>query len=191
MSAPARRIERTPPPRHRAPQRARSTAAPTRRSTPAKPTPAKPTPAKRLAPARGLARPRRVKRHHLGFAVLASVIVGAMLFAIVVLHVLLAQQAFRIDAAQERIATLSADHLDLLRTQATLSAPDRIASWATRHGMRLPDSIRILRAPKTASDPVGAGNTQAFDEDAVVAAAAEAITAAPVSDGVSGDVPHP
>ena len=187
MSAPARRIERTPPPRHRAsPQRARSTAAPARRST--RPLP---PPAKRAAPSRRAATSRRVKRHHLGFAVLASVIVGAMLFAIVVLHVLLAQQAFRIDAAQERIETLSASHLDLLRTQATLSAPDRISSWATRHGMRLPDSIRILRAPKAASDPVGAGNTQAVDEAAVVAAAGDAITAAPVSEGVSRDVTNP
>jgi hypothetical protein len=187
MSAPARRIERTPPPRHAAaPHRARSTAAPARRSTPPRP-----TPGKRVAPARRAGASPRVKRHHLGFAVLASVIVGAMLFAIVVLHVLLAQQAFRIDAAQERIETLSADHLDLLRTQATLSAPGRISSWATRHGMRLPDSIRILRAPKAASDPAGAGTTQAFDEAAVVAAAGDAITAAPVTDGVSGDVPHP
>jgi hypothetical protein len=82
-----------------------------------------------------------------------------MMFAIVILHVLLAQQSFRIDETQRRIQTLSAVHLDLARTQATLSAPGRIATWATRHGMRLPDSIRILRAPKGSSDPAGAGTT--------------------------------
>lgn len=91
---------------------------------------------------------------------ISSAIVATMLFAIVVLHVLVAQRSFRIDAAEQRIQTLSTAHLDLLRTQATLSAPGRIATWATRHGMRLPDSIRILRAPKAASDgPAGAGTT--------------------------------
>jgi hypothetical protein len=112
-----------------------------------------------------------------------------MLFAIVVLHVLLAQQAFRIDAAEQRIQTLSAAHLDLLQKQATLSAPGRISSWATRHGMRLPDSIRILRAPKVASDdPAGAGTSHALDDASVVAAAGAAVTAAPVADGVTEGV---
>jgi hypothetical protein len=82
-----------------------------------------------------------------------------MVFAIVVLHALLAQQSFRIDAAERRIEALGAEHLQLVRTQATLSAPGRIAGWATRHGMRLPDDIRILRAPNGSSDPAGAGTT--------------------------------
>jgi hypothetical protein len=120
-------------------------------------------PARRaVGPARAPARRSagtRPRRHHLGFAILASAIVGSMMFAIVILHVLLAQQSFRIDETQRRIQTLSAVHLDLARTQATLSAPGRIATWATRHGMRLPDSIRILRAPKGSSDPAGAGTT--------------------------------
>lgn len=96
---------------------------------------------------------------------LAGVLVGSMLFAIVVLHVLLAQQSFRIEAAQRRIQTLSTEQLDLVRTQATLSAPGRIATWATRHGMRLPDSIRILRAPNGPADPAGAGTTLPSGED--------------------------
>ena len=127
-----------------------------------------------------------MKRHHLGFAVLASAIVGSMLFAIVVLHVLLAQQAFRIDAAERRVHTLSTEHLVLLQKQATLSAPGRISSWATRHGMRLPDSIRILRAPKAASDdPAGAGTiTRALDGASVVAAAGTAVTAARSAPGI-------
>ena len=106
-----------------------------------------------------------MKRHHLGFAVLASAIVCSMLFAIVVLHVLLAQQAFRIDAAERRVHMLSTEHLVLLQKQATLSAPGRISSWATRHGMRLPDSIRILRAPNGPADPAGAGTTLPSGED--------------------------
>jgi hypothetical protein len=99
----------------------------------------------------------RRRPHHLGFALLAGVLIGSMVLGIVVLHVLLAQQSFRIDDAERRIETLGTEHLELVRTQATLSAPGRIAAWATRHGMRLPDDIRILRAPNGSADPAGAG----------------------------------
>lgn len=81
-----------------------------------------------------------------------------MVFGIVVLHVLLAQTSFRIDRAERAIEELSHEHLTLVREQATLSAPGRIAAWARRHGMRLPDDIRILHAPGDGSaDPAGAG----------------------------------
>jgi hypothetical protein len=86
-----------------------------------------------------------------------------MVFGVVVLNVLLAQQSFRIDEAERRLEILDRDHLELVRERATLSAPDRIAAWADRHGMRLPDDIRILRAPNGLADPAGADNT---DEDA-------------------------
>jgi hypothetical protein len=79
-----------------------------------------------------------------------------MVFAIVVLHVLLAQQSFRIDEAEGRLEALDQDRLGLVTEQATLSAPGRIADWASRHGMRLPDDIRILRAPNGPTDPAGA-----------------------------------
>ncbi len=86
-----------------------------------------------------------------------------MVLAIVVLHVLLAQQSFRIDAAEQRVDALTQARLRLVTEQATLSAPGRIADWASRHGMRLPDDIRILRAPNGPSDPAGAG-TASGDE---------------------------
>ena len=88
---------------------------------------------------------------------------GLMVFAIVVLHVLLAQQSFRIDGAERRLQVLDQEHLELVREQATQSAPGRIAAWASRHGMRLPDDIRILRAPNGPVDPAGA-DTSAEDE---------------------------
>jgi hypothetical protein len=88
-----------------------------------------------------------------------------MVLAIVVVHVLLAQQSFRIDETERRLEVLAAEQLELVRAQATLSAPGRIADWATRYGMRLPDDIRILRAPDGPSDPAGAGSsTQASTE---------------------------
>jgi hypothetical protein len=89
-----------------------------------------------------------------------------MVFGIVVLHALLAQRSFRIDDAERRIEVLGTEHLDLVRAQATLSAPGRIAAWATRHGMRLPDDIRILRAPNGTADPAGAGTSASTDRQA-------------------------
>jgi hypothetical protein len=82
-----------------------------------------------------------------------------MVLSIVVLHVLLAQQSFRIDEAERRMEVLSQEHLELVTRQATLSAPGRVAAWAGRHGMRLPDDIRILRAPDDPDDPTGAGSS--------------------------------
>jgi cell division protein FtsL len=102
----------------------------------------------------------RRKKHHLGFAVLASGVVGVLVLAIVVLHVLLAQQSFRLDEVERRIEVLGTEQLELVTQQATLSAPVRIAAWADRHGMRLPDDIRILRAPNGPDDPAGAGPSQ-------------------------------
>jgi hypothetical protein len=97
----------------------------------------------------------------LGFAVTASALVGLMVLGIVVLNVLLAQQSFRIEESERRIDALGRERLGLVREQATLSAPGRIAGWASRHGMRLPDDIRILRAPNGPSDPAGTDTSRA------------------------------
>jgi hypothetical protein len=102
---------------------------------------------------------RRRKQHRLAFAVFASALVASMVLGIVVLHALLAQQSFRLADAEREIDRLGAERLELLRAQATLSAPGRIADWAFRHGMRLPDDIRILRAPEGSGDPSGAVTT--------------------------------
>ena len=102
---------------------------------------------------------RRRKQHRLGFAVFASALVASMVLGIVVLHALLAQQSFRLGDAERKIDQLGVERLELLRAQATLSAPGRIADWAFRHGMRLPDDIRILRAPEGSGDPSGAVTT--------------------------------
>jgi cell division protein FtsL len=89
-----------------------------------------------------------------------------MVFGIVVVNVLLAQTSFRIEEAERHLERLSEEHLELVREQATLSAPGRISAWASRHGMRLPDDIRILHAPGTGpADPAGADRpTQTTDQ---------------------------
>ena len=145
MSQPARRLEPAARP-----------AAPPKRAQPA-------APAGRPVAARG---PRSKRRRSRGFVFLASTILGSMVFGIVVVNVLLAQTSFRIDEAERHLERLSEEHLELAREQATLSAPGRISAWASRHGMRLPDDIRILHAPGTGpADPAGADSpTQTTDQ---------------------------
>ncbi len=95
----------------------------------------------------------------MGFVILFSAVVGAMVLALVSLNALLAQASFRVDDLSNRIDALEADHLELVSEQAQLSAPGRIAEWARRNGMRLPqaDGIRYLHAPGASTDPAGAG----------------------------------
>jgi len=87
--------------------------------------------------------------------VFSAFVVGSMILAIVTFNVLLAQTSFRMDAAQQRIDQLGQEQVDLVRQQATLSAPGRIAAWARRHDMRLPDDIRSLHVPSTQTAPAG------------------------------------
>lgn len=110
------------------------------------------------APHRGpVARPRR-RKHHLGFLILSSVVMGSMILGLVSLNALLAQRSFRIDDLRGRIDVLTQERLELQHEQAALSAPGRIAEWAHRHGMRLPDDIRSLHVPSkgTTAAPAGA-----------------------------------
>jgi cell division protein FtsL len=97
---------------------------------------------------------------------LASTVVGSMVFGIVVVNVLLAQTSFRIGEAERHLEELSEDHLELVREQATLSAPGRISAWASRHGMRLPDDIRILHVPGSGpGEPTGADTSSSGTTD--------------------------
>lgn len=113
-------------------------------------------PSREAAPAPAITTRRR-RRHHVGFAIFATVVLGSMVLGIVSLNALLAQQSFRIDEAERRIEALQTEYLDLVHEQARLSAPGRIAAWARRNGMRLPDDIRSLHAFGDArSAPVGA-----------------------------------
>ena len=137
MSQPARRLEPATRP-----------AAPRERAQPVAPDIDRPVVARR---------PRPKRRRSRGFVFLASTIL---------VNVLLAQTSFRIEEAERHLERLTEEHLELVREQATLSAPGRISAWASRHGMRLPDDIRILHAPGTGpADPAGADRlTQTTDQ---------------------------
>ncbi len=110
-----------------------------------------PGPGKRRSPLRtppdAERKSARRTRHHVGFVVLASILVGSMVLGLVATNALLAQSSFRMQDLSQRIDELSGRYLQLTREAAHLSAPGRIAAWARRHGMRLPDDIHILRVP--------------------------------------------
>ena len=111
---------------------------------------------------------RRV-RHHVGFTVFASVVIGAMVVGLVALNAVLAQTSFRIDDLDAKLADLTDRNTVLTRQVADRSAPGRIADWAARHGMRLPDDIHILLVPGRAlgrSDPTGVRNPSSPGEAA-------------------------
>jgi cell division protein FtsL len=82
-----------------------------------------------------------------GFAIAAAVLLGPMLLGIAGMNALLAQQSFHLDALERHIASLATEHQELVHERARLSAPGRIAAWARRMGMRLPDDIRPLHTP--------------------------------------------
>src|SRR3990170_4240355 len=107
---------------------------------------AKRPPHSATAPTTPVTTTRRRRKHHVGFAILATIVVGSMVLAIVSLNALLAQQSFRIDETERHIDALATEQLELVHEQARLSAPGRIADWARRNGMRLPDDIRSLHA---------------------------------------------
>ena len=105
-------------------------------------------------------RAARAPARRAGFAVLFCAIVGAMVLSLVSLNALLAEASFRVDDLSNRIDELEARQTELVREQAELSAPGRIADWARRNGMRLPDDIRLLHAPDASTEaPAGEADT--------------------------------
>ena len=136
MSVPARKIERAPtlpaptPPIHRRPASpSRTTAARPRTSSP---------PRLRRRARRGL---------HPTFMVFASAVIIVLVVGVVALNALFAQTAFAVHSMQTRLTDLSEQHDVLATEEARLSSPGRIAAWAERYQMVLPDNVVILRVP--------------------------------------------
>jgi hypothetical protein len=113
-------------------------------------------PAERVARANGVAAAKR-KRHHLGFVLFASVVLGLLVLGLVTLNAFVAQSSFRIDHLQARVDAQAQRYQALERQAARLSAPGRIAAWASRHAMRSPEDISVLRVagPEGASTAAG------------------------------------
>lgn len=136
MTAPA--ID-APPVRHRAP-----TAAPRQR-------PARPRPQLRVVPREATAEARRRRLVRRG-AALAAGVVALCLFGVVVAHVVLTQNQFRLDQLREQSSDGQAEY-DRLRLQvAELESPGRIVATAQqRLGMVTPTTITYLAPSQEAS----------------------------------------
>ena len=133
MSVPARKFDRAP------------ASPPAKRPTP--PTKERPTVARRMpAKRRGL--------HHT-FLLFASVVIVLLVVGVVALNALFAQTAFAVHSMQTHVSALNEQH-DVLETDAArLSSPSRIATWAERYQMVLPDNVVILRVPHFGRTPQG------------------------------------
>lgn len=144
MSTPARRLPASASPKRSS--RARTTPSRTSRTPARRPTTARRTdPGVRVRGAAPVAPRRRARRPIL--SVVLPFLVGALLLGTVAMQVVAAQTALQIDAARDRIELLADEQRELLRQQATLSAPGRIADWAQTHGMEIASGVRILTGP--------------------------------------------
>jgi cell division protein FtsL len=155
VSQPARTVATSP----RAVSPAVPAQAPSRRS----PSPQLPPRAPSRTPA---ARPltstpphphRRARRGTTpAFWVFAAVVVTGMVVGVVSMSALLVQSSFRLDAVQQRIASLRDEQEVLTEQVAAASSPERIQAWARQEGMVMPDSAVVLRVPPVTASGNGA-----------------------------------
>lgn len=146
--APARTAPR--PGRPPAPQ-----SSPSPRRAPKRPAPATRS---RRAPRLRVVAPPRDRRRRLPFYVLASVVVGSLVAAVVVMQALVSQTQFHIQQLQQRTQVLQQDYGQLKLQAAELAAPEREAAAARKLGFVLPTQVvslpvRGLPTPASPSPP--------------------------------------
>jgi cell division protein FtsL len=107
------------------------------------------TPASR-PPTDAPSQPRRQARRglHTTFMVFASIVIVLLVLGVVAMNALFAQTAFAVHSTQAQVADLAEQHDVLATDVARLSSPSRIAGWAERYQMVLPDDVVILRVPR-------------------------------------------
>jgi hypothetical protein len=81
--------------------------------------------------------------------VFTGLVATVLIVGVVTLNALLAQAAFQMRSAQDRVETLQRDSVRLTDESARLSSPAVIATWARRHEMvtPAPGEVHILRVP--------------------------------------------
>jgi cell division protein FtsL len=79
--------------------------------------------------------------------VFASAVIVVLVVGVVALNALFAQTAFAVHSTQTQLSDLAEQHDVLATEEAQLSSPGRIAVWAERYHMVLPDNVVILRVP--------------------------------------------
>lgn len=74
----------------------------------------------------------------------ATAVVTILVTGVVVVNVLLAQQAFQVRTLRAQITGLQVRGVELTDQVAALSAPGRIQTWANAHGMVTPPDYFVL-----------------------------------------------
>ena len=90
-------------------------------------------------------RHRRARRGlHPTFLIFATAIVVMLVVGVVAINAWFAQTSFAIHGTQARVADLRERHAVLATESARLSSPGRIADWAERSQMVVPQNVVIL-----------------------------------------------
>ena len=87
------------------------------------------------------------------FIVFASVLVGAAIFALVVLHVMVDQASFRMDTLESQVTAQQAQLRQLRYAVSVQEAPGRVATLASQAGLVPATQIQTLVGPRPG--PVG------------------------------------
>lgn len=153
MSVPARNLAGVAAPR-------RVGGSPARPRSVSRPTP----PRTRGLPVAGAtsARGRRrlvVRRFHPAFWAMTAAVLTTLVVALVSVSALAVETGFGIDRTEARIAELLDEGERLRSDVANMSAPGRIAHWAARKGLVVPENVIVLQVPGDAAhaDPARTG----------------------------------
>jgi cell division protein FtsL len=103
--------------------------------------------------------PRRRARRgfHPAFWILTAAVVTTMVVALASVSALVVQTSFGIDSLEARIAELGDRQQYLTREAASLSSPSRVAAWARRRGMVMPEDVVVVQVPGAAAGAGAAG----------------------------------
>ena len=81
------------------------------------------------------------------FIIFASVLVGAAIFALVVLHVMVDQSSFRIDTLESQVTRQQAQLRELRYAVSVQEAPGRVANLASQAGLVPATNMQTLVGP--------------------------------------------
>jgi cell division protein FtsL len=90
-------------------------------------------------------RPRSRRGFHTAFWLFAATIVTVLLVGVVSLSAMVVQTSMQVTEVESRLRELSESHETLVTEAAELSAPGRLAEWASNSGMVAPDGVVILQ----------------------------------------------
>jgi cell division protein FtsL len=83
----------------------------------------------------------------------SAAIVTTIVMALVSVSALVVETGFGIDRTEARIAELREEGEILRRDVAVMSAPGRIAHWAKRKGLEMPEApVVVLQVPSSVSE---------------------------------------